>query len=118
MGVKIICPNCGRENIVIPKAHEWRGSRVFDFAAVVPKKCGDCGHIWEPPAPVWLLALGILLGMCCIGLAAGLIISHDRAFYRVFIASSVGFLSLGGSIARLKKRGPRTIVVGRKENGA
>lgn len=104
------CPKCGGTRATNAKKTEWRNSFIFDFAAITPNKCLDCGQIWEPPAPRWLLFLGIVFGLVFIGLGVLVIVMPGRNHYStVAAACALGILTIAGCIARLCKRGPRLL---------
>lgn len=54
MGVS--CPRCGSDQ-------HRKTSEQASFQVLASRRCLDCGHFWEPPAPTWLLWVGMIVGI-------------------------------------------------------
>ncbi len=60
------CPKCGSSR------HRKTNSEA-SFQVLASRRCRDCGHVWEPPAPRWLLWVGLGIGTIWIALGAFMI---------------------------------------------
>lgn len=109
------CPKCGSANVRKAKGAEWQGFDIFSFAAIRPKKCEGCGQIWEPAAPVWLLVVGIVVGLVMIGLAVLMwpMTGWSRKSLQCVLVAALGMFVIVNSILRLCKRGVRLIEPGK-----
>jgi len=55
------CPKCYSTQRTQPSRQEKQASGMFRVFSL--QKCASCGHLWEPPAPRWLLFVGIVAGL-------------------------------------------------------
>jgi hypothetical protein len=114
MSKKTNCPNCGSASTTKGKVDQRRTLNAFDFVPMAPWSCGDCGQVWEPPAPKWALVLFLLLGLLLLGVTAFVIAIGDKHWFRQIIRATMGIVIIVGCIGRLRNRAPTIITPGRK----
>lgn len=102
------CPNCAGVDTKTGRKNEWRN-------VMTPRVCLSCGHEWEPPPPVWAMALCVVAGF------AGLVIAALRFSFafefmpvRITLFSVVMVLAFGLGLSGLIRRKPKVIVQGRR----
>src|SRR5262245_50051663 len=61
--MRSLCPKCGS-----PRHRKTESEASFQVLA--SRRCRDCGHTWEPPAPRWLLKVGLVVGLAWVSLGA------------------------------------------------
>ena len=95
------CPNCRstqRAPLSLQDSYKPAGAWIR-FEVQPREKCGDCGNIWQPPTPVWMLAVGIILSLVCIILFSG-----QRNTLHVAICGYVIILGCVIRLARNRKK--------------
>ena len=85
------CPSCGSPNLTKPSRDER--SAFGSFTMLPLRKCGDCGHVWEPPSPAALWVVSLVLGL--VSLPAGLFL------LLCFVLSVKDYRPAGGSAGLL-----------------
>lgn len=55
-----VCPACGSPRHRKAGSDEAEGPGRFQVLAA--RRCSDCGHVWEPQTPRWVLVLGFMTG--------------------------------------------------------
>jgi len=102
--VKPACPAC-RSTSVTRAPDQGRLAVSEGFRVFPLKRCADCGHVWEPRAPAWLLIIGIVLGMAMLVLAALLLTdAKGLGFGRAALAGAMGLLTIAGCVRRMRSR--------------
>jgi hypothetical protein len=98
------CPNCGSNR------HRKTESEA-SFQVLASRRCRDCGHTWEPPAPRWLLKVGLVIGPAWVALGAlmvlGPIWGGGEVDLKYLWVCVVGFLAIVECWRRLRYRGAR-----------
>ena len=99
------CPRCQANDICPTEPEDLEAANIStEFQAVEPCKCLKCGHIWEPPAPKWLLGIGLFLGSLCI--AGSFFWLHmGESKIEVAVFGSIGIMVIYGCVRRLLKSG-------------
>jgi hypothetical protein len=91
------CPKCGSTR------HRKTDSEA-SFQVLASRRCRDCGHTWEPPAPRWLLKVGLVVGLVWVSLGAfvsfGPIWDGGKVDFRYLWVCGVGI----GAIAECGRR--------------
>ena len=102
--MKTLCPACQSTNAK-RAPDQWRFD-VSDAFRVFPRqRCGDCGHQWEPPAPAWLLVLGVSAGLGLIALGVWLFVTDAAKYWsRALVILLLGIGPLCGCLQRLRAR--------------
>jgi len=91
------CPLCQSFNTQRAKNSELPESTRLQVIA--SRRCRDCGHVWEPVASVWHLALGIFIGAAFTALGVVIIVqSHDT--FGGTTAVALGSLTVAGCLRR------------------
>src|SRR5579859_1166790 len=100
------CPSCQSFNTRRAKNSEL--PEATRFPVIASRLCRDCGHVWEPEASVWHLALGVFIGAVFTVLGVVIIVqSHDSV--GGITAVSLGSLTVAGCLRRwAMKRNHRT----------
>ena len=95
------CPRCGSNR------HRKTESEA-SFQILASRRCRDCGHTWEPPAPRWLLKFGLLIGLAWVALGAFLIVSAvwmgGKFDFKYLWVCGVGILAIAECWRRLRNR--------------
>jgi hypothetical protein len=87
------------------------GRSMWWGVLVLPYLIGWCMGIWGPGSPRWVLLLGIVVGLWYLAILAMILrgsASHNGAMSLVpgITIASIGVLTIGGCIYRLRKRSP------------
>ena len=94
------CPKCGSTR---HRKTESEGS----FQVLASRRCRDCGHTWEPPAPRWLLKVGLVVGLAWASLGAfvslGPIWAGGKVELRALGICGVGILAIAECWRRLMR---------------
>ena len=107
--MKSPCPMCGSNR---HRKTDAQGS----FQVLASRLCRDCGHIWEPASPRWLLKVGLVAGIGCFVFGALLILSDwmewvgppprgvSRGLWSGLWFCGIGIMVFAGCWRRLRKR--------------
>jgi hypothetical protein len=99
------CPQCQANDIGPAATEDLEAANIStEFQAVKPQKCLQCGHIWEPPAPKWLLGIGLFLGSLCIA-ASFFWLYMEKSKIEVAVFGSIGIMVICGCVRRFLKSG-------------
>ena len=87
------CPKCGGTSYWFRRDGSepyWSGLR---FQAMPSRKCFQCGYVWEPLAPKWVLIFGLFFGLAL----------SSWSFFWLFVGtyqttSGIAFLVIGISV--------------------
>ncbi len=107
-----VCPNCGGSQTTKGKVDQWRCLNAFELVPMAPWTCGGCGHVWEPPAPKWLLLFLLTLGLIALGAAA--LASGFRVVLRTALSVLMASALIFSVVRGLRSRAPKTITQGRR----
>ncbi len=95
------CPLCQSFNTRRAKNSEL--PEATRFQVIASRLCRDCGHVWEPEASVWHLALGVFIGAVFTILGVVIIVqSHDN--FGGTAAVVLGSLTVAGCLRRWAMR--------------
>ena len=102
--MKTTCPAC--QSTTAKRApDQWRFDVSGAFRVFPRQRCADCGHQWEPPAPTWLLALGVSAGLGLIALGVWLFVTDAAKYWsRALVVLLLGIGPLFGCLQRLRAR--------------
>ncbi len=95
------CPMCG-------SSHQRKTDSQAAFQVLASRRCDDCGHIWEPDAPRWLLKAGLFIGLSWVALGGfltfgGPLVGRGQFEFRFFWLCATGITALVGCWCRLKE---------------
>ncbi len=94
------CPACGGSKLIKPNRREKRSLGIFHVLPV--RKCGGCGHLWEPPAPAWLLVFGLVgSSIACILGVAPLVMTPPRLYVGSLFFGIAGLVAFIVCLMRL-----------------
>lgn len=95
------CPSCQSLNTRRAKNSELQEETRFQIIA--SRVCRDCGHVWEPEASVWHLALGVFIGTVSTVLGVVIILeSHGSVGGPTAVV--LGCLTVAGCLRRWATR--------------
>lgn len=95
------CPLCQSSNTRRAKNSEL--PEATRFQVIASRRCRDCGHVWEPEASVWQLALGIFIGAVFTVLGVVFIVQSYDTFGGT-TAVALGSLTVAGCLRRWATR--------------
>jgi hypothetical protein len=100
------CPSCQSLNTRRAKNSEL--PEATRFPVIASRLCRDCGHVWEPEASVWHLALGVFIGAVFTVLGVVIIVQSHGSLGGT-TAVTLGSLTVAGCLRRwAMKRNHRT----------
>jgi hypothetical protein len=94
------CPMCGSNR------HRKTDSQTT-FQVLASRQCRDCGHVWEPASPRWLLKVGLIVGVAWVALGAflafgGPLLGGGRFDPRFLWLCAAGITAIVGCWYRLR----------------
>ena len=98
---RFICPQCHSRSVIRAPENLMSRSDVFRVRAM--RRCTECGHEWEPPAPLWFLYVGITAGVLMLGFAALQILDQSDPT-GIWIAGVGGSATIAAFYSRLPPR--------------
>lgn len=98
------CPQCGSTAKEKPTDEDQK--RAGKFQALPLRKCADCKHVWEPPAPVWVLVLGVLAGLFLVafGLTIAFLSGEKVRWGVLSLLAFPGAIVVAGCVIRLRQK--------------
>jgi hypothetical protein len=103
--MRSLCPKCGSTR------HRKTDSEA-SFQVLASRRCRDCGHTWEPPAPRWLLKVGLVVGLAWVALGALVvlepILNGGKIDFNHLWICGLGILAIAECWRRLRNREVRS----------
>ena len=93
------CPMCGSSRH--RKAQPGEAEHLGPFQVLASRVCRDCGHAWEPPAPAWLLKLGLVTGTAWFLWGVFLMVGEGEIGLRWLGLCATGVMVIAGCGRRL-----------------
>ena len=100
------CPSCGGSSVSEASKAERRS--LGWFQVLTPLRCDSCRFVWEPDAPRWVIALGLVFSLAVLLFAIWLVImavamNNVRGITATVLAGAGGIATVG-CFRRLRRR--------------